>query len=1543
MERRSAEERLINVRTWLDTRRNQVTAILVGLEETAHELSEESVTGSMGWLKTELDEVELKLKEIEKVEMDSWLLTTRTRGRSERATRSEAWTKWHQQISGKITSLKRQVWKSSAQQAAAVAPSRISCHRTGGFLERVKLPTFTGHQEDYGEFKIQFLEMCRGEAYSAVIELAQLRQKLPKEALGLLVGLTDPSAAWKRLDERYGNREMSVIVALKRLKAFRPGKTASYDQIMEIAVAVQRCHTVLLALGKEKELIRDRETLSEVIGLMPSEAQQRWYHRKPPSDEDQDEKGEAFLAFLEDERSAAVSMHLDAIARKPVHAPTASSQHKPQQSSGGTDKGLYQPAHGTLQTQAVVSDSQVHAGGSEDTAKGSGASVGDRIAVKTLQDAQEVCRKRKTNLEAKKMDSCPLCKKQHTFEKVWSQVTPPAKTPMVSTQLASCPLFNVLSPDQKAIKIAAQMACPICTSWEHSKHKLPGGKAASEVKCKEVTNGVACGGNHGRWFHVPSATQSTTGNLVTDGEDQVNSCQLPGLYEVYKASFEGDNGQQEPGTMMIDSGSDTNYVCHDFARALGLVGEPHRCRLKVVDADYRLVETAKYSFKVTDKDGEDTEITALGLDTITTLPPDPDLSPLIPLLDGIPLEVLDRPQGRVDVLLGLRDSALHGRDEHQWGNLRLLRSRFGCGWAIRGTHDSLHFSGLHARPSYSAGLHALHNAEAGEPRPHQIFHVSATHATEFQELNELGTTPAPACSRCQGCPDCTFRRKRLSQEDQEVVARVEASMKVDDISGTISCVYPWKPCVSRMRDNRGQAKKIQESVERHMLANGTHGDFVEEVQKSIEEGKVRRIEDHELESWHGPVHYVTVFAVVKMSSVTTKTRVVSNSALQNPHSRLSLNQCMWPGPNALADLLDCLLFWRCVRVALMLDLRKAYQAIHTSSMDLHLRRFLFRSSPKDDWQDYGYTRANFGDVAAGLVLEIAKRRVAGMGRHIDPQAAQQLETKTYVDDAILGGDAEEVDRMRGERTGQQYSGTVAKILSLGAMTVKFMAVSGSDDLHEIEQLGGKCLGVDYDLAKDEIQMGLDPCFYARRPKSSSEVREVMSMGSRDVSRLQAGEFPFTRRQALSMVMGLYDPLGLIGPALVAGKLLLRRLYYPRKVLGWDQDLPREEKQRWASWFRTLLDSTKAKFTRSVQPERATGRPRAVGFSDSAALGMCVAVYVVWPISENENEARLLMAKCRVAPILGMTIPRGELQALTMLTRVLLVVAEACPQRFASISTYTDSMCSLGALDKVSSALKPFFGHRVSEIKQLREQLRDLTDDLPPVHHVAGELNPADLGTRGNVAVADLGEGSRWQSGPEFLRDPYPQWPVTTAEMRARLEVPTEELKKGVADDSRFAEAHVACSVAADVIRPRTDVVRMIYKAVEEDSRLGESLSSLVERCLSREKLELAMRCLARVLCAVLGGDRKLCRVAPSRSLLELAVQVTVRASSATAREALKQGKLQGLGAILPRRSGMGSRTSQGRTAGRAARDSTAPSHHELPPLGKGHPLQGPSK
>ena len=628
------------------------------------------------------------------------------------------------------------------------------------------------------------------------------------------------------------------------------------------------------------------------------------------------------------------------------------------------------------------------------------------IEVTTAAQAREVAAKRKANLEGRQLDKCPLCKAQHEYEKEWTQITPSVKVKMLSTLLTSCPRFLSQSPEQKLVTVTAQAACPLCTSWDHSKHKF-GGRELPEPKCKVDVGGAECGGRHGKWFHSSSGT---TGNLVTIPE-AAGKISTPGLFEVYTAEFVAQDGRLVAGTIMIDSGSDTDYVRHDFAKELGANGEPHVCRIKVVDMDYRTVNTAKYSLKVVDVDGEHHVVDAQGLGSITTLPPDPDLSPLLQLLGDVPVQVLERPQGQVDVLIGLRNSKLHGKDVKEWGNLRLLRSRFGCGWAVRGTHELLQFPGKSVAPSYSMELHAVRNASAEIPPGSQVFHVVTSHgqAAEFHELAELGTTPKPACERCSGCKECTFRRKKLSREDQAVVSRVEASLQVDEVTGIMTGAYPWKPCVARMRSNRDQAVKIQTSIERHMLAAGTHTDFVEEVRKSITEGRVRRLTDDEIDRWHGPVHYVTIFAVVKAESVSTKTRVVSNSAMRNAVSRLSLNDCLWPGPNALADLLDCLIFWRGIEVAIVMDLKKAYQAIHTSPMELHLRRFVFRDSPDLEWETYGYTRANFGDLSAGLMLEVGKRRVADLGEDIDPQAAEQLRTKSYVDDSILGGSREDVE------------------------------------------------------------------------------------------------------------------------------------------------------------------------------------------------------------------------------------------------------------------------------------------------------------------------------------------------------------------------------------------------------------------------------------------------------------------------------------------------------------------------------------------------------
>ena len=96
---------------------------------------------------------------------------------------------------------------------------------------------------------------------------------MPKEALNLICSLSTPQGAWARLDETFGNTDMQVLAALKRLRGFKVSKAAGHDQVIEVANAVQRCVTVLCALHREEDLLWDKEVIAELLHLLPVDSQ----------------------------------------------------------------------------------------------------------------------------------------------------------------------------------------------------------------------------------------------------------------------------------------------------------------------------------------------------------------------------------------------------------------------------------------------------------------------------------------------------------------------------------------------------------------------------------------------------------------------------------------------------------------------------------------------------------------------------------------------------------------------------------------------------------------------------------------------------------------------------------------------------------------------------------------------------------------------------------------------------------------------------------------------------------------------------------------------------------------------------------------------------------------------------------------------------------------------------------------------------------------------------------------------------------------------
>ena len=107
-------------------------------------------------------------------------------------------------------------------------------------------------------------------------------------------------------------------------------------------------------------------------------------------------------------------------------------------------------------------------------------------------------------------------------------------------------------------------------------------------------------------------------------------------------------------------------------------------------------------------------------------------------------------------------------------------------------------------------------------------------------------------------------------------------------------------------------------------------------------------------------------------------------------------------------------------------------------------------------------------------------------------------------------------------------------------------------------------------------------------------------------------------------------------------------------------------------------------------------------------------------------------------------------------------------KFEKTRFFTDSTAVLGMLQNDSVAFLEFVGNRVSEIKT-KSDIKSEWAWIPT------DKNLADMGTRSNVAVADIGEESEYQNGMPWMKLPESDWP-------AKMKItppPKEEMKKGV--------------------------------------------------------------------------------------------------------------------------------------------------------------------
>ena len=712
----------------------------------------------------DLGAVEAKLEDLSEVEVELTRTIELYRSLNAAQQRKIHQAAWFRMIQARCGVARRLLFT----LRGASAPSRPGSAATS-HLERVQLPVFSGQMAEYPEFRGTFRELAAG--YSDILELAQLRNKLHREGKAVIDGILDIKVAWQLLDERFGNEEVALISTLRTMQEFRTTKSTGPGMIEELATAVQRCTATLARLGRSEEFLHDRATTAAVIDQLPPAAKERWFQQDGLAQMRQSAKAALLLTWLARECSAAVTANLEALTRPPRPQPA------PRPSPNPTTTAVQHV--GALMTGATVETPQ---GGQTGAGRGAGAlgsaaggGGGRGINVVDQSTANAVASRRTEQLVKRKVDLCVICQTQHFYQKKWDQVVGQPSARMISTFMSSCPTFLALQMAERLAKVRSQNICMRCSSWEHrtETHRNRGVLSTGPIRCNHKdTTGTVCGQEHGAWIHaVGSMTgtshSATTQPMVSAGDPGLH----PALYEVVEATVGSLHHSEKMGAaVLIDGGSDTDFITEKFAEKLGLAGTPVELFLNVVGNQYRTVQSKAYQFHVFDTEGRRQLVCALGLPDITTLPDEPDLTDLKSLITGYPECVWTRPRGRIDILLGLRSSRLHGARHEVWGDLVMKKTVIGPGWVLTGSHPKLAGDGADGRAALSAHAKELQAAMVQKPVGARVLHLSASPSPlAFHELEELGTRPSPSCLACKGCRDCTFRRKMLSAEEQEVL------------------------------------------------------------------------------------------------------------------------------------------------------------------------------------------------------------------------------------------------------------------------------------------------------------------------------------------------------------------------------------------------------------------------------------------------------------------------------------------------------------------------------------------------------------------------------------------------------------------------------------------------------------------------------------------------------------------------------------------------------------------------------------------------------
>ncbi|XP_055633446.1 uncharacterized protein LOC129773819 [Toxorhynchites rutilus septentrionalis] len=342
--------------------------------------------------------------------------------------------------------------------------------------------------------------------------------------------------------------------------------------------------------------------------------------------------------------------------------------------------------------------------------------------------------------------------------------------------------------------------------------------------------------------------------------------------------------------------------------------------------------------------------------------------------------------------------------------------------------------------------------------------------------------------------------------------------------------------------------------------------------------------------------YLPHHPVVKESSSTTKVRVVFDGSAKTSSGH-SLNEALLVGPVVQDELITIVLRFRQFPIALVADIEKMYRQVSLHLDDRPLQRIFWRFNSIEPIKAYELSTITYGLAPSSFLATRTLQQVVEDEGSNFPEASRVVKKDVYVDDLISGENTV-------ERT-IQLQRDLMELLQRGGFRLRKWV---SNFLEVLSAIPGELQGTRSPMQFDpeETIKTLGICW---EPETDTLCFNVSINPKNSVP---------TKREILSTIAQLYDPLGIVSPVIVQAKILMQQLWL--LCLGWDDEITPDLHQ-----YHTFADASKD------------------------AYGACL--YIRSEDANGNVKVNLLTSKSKVTPLKPISIPRLELRAALLASRL----------------------------------------------------------------------------------------------------------------------------------------------------------------------------------------------------------------------------------------------------------------------------------------------------